>query len=61
MTNCPVSALLIAFEMFGFSAGNHFLLVIAITYLLSGDFGIWSAQQIRYSKFEPGRVDRSTH
>ena len=61
VTNCPITALLISFEMFGFGASNHFLLAIAITYLLSGNFGIWSAQMIRYSKFEPGRVDRTTH
>lgn len=61
VTNCPVTALLIAFEMFGFGASNHFLLVIAITYLLSGNFGIWSEQLIRYSKFEPGRIDQKTH
>lgn len=61
VTNCPITALLIAFEMFGFAPGSLFLVVIAITYMLSGNFGIWSAQLIRYSKFEPGRIDQKTH
>ena len=61
VTNCPITALMIAFEMFGFGAGGMFLLVIAITYLLSGYFGIWSAQQIRFSKYDPEIIDRNTH
>ena len=61
VTNCPVTALLIAFEMFGFSAGSLFLLVIAITYMLSGNFGIWSTQLIRYSKLDSERIDQKTH
>jgi hypothetical protein len=52
---------MIAFEMFGFGAGTLFLLVTAITYLLSGYFGIWSSQMIRFSKYDPGIIDRKTH
>ena len=61
VTNCPITALMIAFEMFGFGAGTMFLLVVAVTYLLSGYFGIWSAQMIRFSKYDPGIIDRKTH
>ena len=61
VTNCPITALLIAFEMFGFSASSHFLIVIALTYLISGNFGIWSSQMIRFSKYEPERIDEKTH
>ena len=61
VTNCPVTALMIAFEMFGFGAGTLFLLVVAVTYLFSGYFGIWSSQMIRFSKYDPGIIDRKTH
>lgn len=58
VTNCPIAALLISFEMFGFSGGSYFMLAIAITYLYSGNFGIYSAQGIRYDRFFPTRINR---
>lgn len=61
ITNCPVASLLICFELFGFDAMPYFLLAIPIAYLFSGNYGIYSAQHIRYSKFFPGRLDELTH
>ncbi len=61
VTNCPISALIISFEMFGFGGTTYFLLAIAITYLLSGNYGIYHGQTIRYSKFSPGEINRRTH
>ncbi len=61
VTNCPISSLIISFELFGFEGTAYFLIVIAITYLLSGNYGIYHGQTIRYNKFEPGKVNRRTH
>ena len=61
VTNCPIASLLIAFEMFGFEASSYFILAIAITYLFSGNYGIYSAQKIRFSKWDPAQVDADTH
>ena len=61
VTNCPVASLLICFEMFGFDAMPFFLLAVSFTYLFSGNFGLYHGQVIRYSKYEPGKVNAHTH
>lgn len=61
VTNCPLAALLISFEMFGFEAAPYFLMAVAITYTFSGNFGIYHTQKIYFSKYEPSIVDRYTH
>ncbi len=61
VTNCPIASLLISCEMFGFGGSSFYLMAVAITYLFSGNYGIYSAQKIRHSKFEPGRIDANTH
>lgn len=61
VTNCPVASLLIAFELFGFEASSYFILAIAITYLFSGNYGIYAAQRIRFSKWDPAEVDSFVH
>ena len=61
VTNCPVASLLICFEMFGFDAMPYFLLAISFTYLFSGNFGLYHGQVIRYSKYEPGKVNARAH
>ena len=61
VTNCPIASLLISCEMFGFGGSSFYLIAIAITYLFSGNFGLYSAQKILHSKFEPGRIDEYTH
>jgi H+/Cl- antiporter ClcA len=61
VTNCPIASLLISCEMFGFEGSTLYLLAIAITYLFSGNYGLYSAQHILDSKFDPGRIDSFTH
>lgn len=61
VTNCPMAALLISFELFGFGASSFFLIAVAITYLFSGNYGLYASQKILYSKLEHSRVDRFTH
>ncbi len=61
VTNCPIASLLISCEMFGFEGSTLYLLAIAITYLFSGNYGLYSAQHILDSKFDPGRIDSLTH
>lgn len=61
VTNCPITALLLAFEMFGFISPAIFLLVVAISYMLSGYYGLYSAQNIIHSKTQPVVVNRRTH
>lgn len=61
VTNCPVTALLICFEMFGFEAMPFYLLAIALVFVFSGNFGIYRGQKIRFSKYEDRRVDTHAH
>lgn len=61
VTNCPITSLLIAFELFGFDGALYFILTIAICYMLSGYYGLYSSQKIVYSKYHEKIVNRFTH
>ena len=61
VTNCPLGTLLICFEMFGFEGWPYYLLAIAIAYTVSGNYGLYHHQKIRYGKFRPGREDANAH
>ena len=58
VTNCPISSLLICFELFGYEGMPYFLLAIAFSYLFSGYFGLYSTQKIMYSKYKTRFIDR---
>lgn len=58
VTNCPISSLLICFELFGYEGMPYFLLTIAFSYLFSGYFGLYSTQKIMYSKYKTKFIDR---
>ena len=61
VTNCPMTSILIGFELFGFELSPFILLGVAITFLFSGNYGLYGSQKIRYSKYDPGRVDINAH
>lgn len=50
VTNCPVTALLISFELFGFEHSGYYLIAIAVSYMLSGYYGLYHAQEIIHPK-----------
>lgn len=52
VTNCPIASLLIGFEMFGYHNAYYFLVITAISYMLSGRYSLYHTQRIVYSKFE---------
>ncbi len=52
VTNSPISSILIAFELFGFTAMPYFSSTIAVSYMLSGYFSLYHSQKIVYSKTE---------
>ena len=53
VTNTPISALLIALELFGMDAFPFMMLGIAVSYMLSGYSGLYHSQKIVYSKLKP--------
>ena len=58
VTNCPITTLLISFELFGFSGIPYFMIAISLSYLLSGYKGLYSDQIIVYSKYRPHFINR---
>ena len=62
VTNCPLSALVLAFEVFSFCNPGGFLMAVAASFLVSGYGGLYEKQKCAFSKqAEPaglGREDR---
>ena len=69
VTNCPMASLLLALELF---AGNSygmftgqslglFAVCIAVSYMLSGYYGLYSEQKIVYSKFSQEMVNKNAN
>lgn len=58
VTNSPISSILIGVEMFGGQGLWFFCLAIALSYVLSGYFGIYKSQLIIYSKYRPVYVHK---
>ena len=58
VTNCPISSLLICFELFGYEPMPYFLLAIAFSYWVSGYSGLYRAQKIVYSKYRSNYIDK---
>jgi H+/Cl- antiporter ClcA len=61
VTNSPITSLLICFELFGFDGMPYFLLAIALSYMLSGYYGLYSSQKIIYSKYKTEYINRKTN
>jgi H+/Cl- antiporter ClcA len=61
VTNCPITSLLISFELFGYDGMPYFLLTTAFSYMLSGYFGLYRSQKIVYSKYKTNYINKATH
>lgn len=60
VTNCPITSMLIAFELFGFEGVSYFLIAIAVSYATSGYYGLYKDQTIVYSKYKARFVNKKT-
>ena len=60
ITNCPITSLLISFELFGYAGVPYFLLSVAFSYMFSGYSGLYHSQRIMYSKFKTSYINRKT-
>ena len=65
VTNCPLSSLLLAVELFAGSGGLFpgqnlvlFAVTIAVSYMLSGYYSLYTEQKILYSKLRPEFINR---
>lgn len=50
VVNCPIASILLSVELFGSSGIVLFAVVAAVSYMMSGYYGLYSGQKIMYSK-----------
>ncbi len=60
VVNCPIASTMLALEVFGGENILLFALVCAVSYLLSGCFGLYKSQKIVYSKLDAHYIDIET-
>lgn len=58
VTNCPITAFILGIELFGSNGALFFMVTSAVSYMLSGYYGLYSEQKIVYSKFKPEFIDK---
>ena len=58
VTNCPMTSILLALELFGGKQMPLFALCCAVSYMLSGYYSLYSEQKILYSKLRPVFIDK---
>ena len=49
-TNCPLASLFLGLELFGGAGLEWFLLTVALSYFISGYYGLYSQQKILFAK-----------
>lgn len=57
-TNCPLTSILLAYELFGGAGLPLYALCCGVAYMLSGYYGLYSEQKIVYSKFRTEWIDK---
>lgn len=58
VTNCPITSLLIAIEIFGAKGMYYYLICIAISYLISDYHSLYHSQTIVYSKWKTEFINK---
>lgn len=61
VTNCPLTSILLSYELFGGQGLPLYALCCALSYMLSGYSGLYHAQKIVYSKLRPEYINQDTH
>lgn len=60
VTNSPLTSLLLAFELFGFAGMPYYLVTVAVSYMISGRYGLYHAQKLMYAKTETTFINSKT-
>jgi len=58
VVNCPLASIVLAIELFGSDGIIYYALVSGISYMMSGYFGLYSSQNIMYSKLRAEFTNR---
>ncbi len=61
VTNCPITSLVIALELFGYEGMEYFSIIIAVTFALSGYYGLYASQKFVYSKTRTEFINRRSN
>lgn len=61
VTNCPISTIFMGFELFGFEAMPYFVITVAVSFALSGYYGLYSSQKFTYSKTKTEFINIKAH
>ncbi len=59
VVNCPMASFALCVELFSGGSIVHFAVAIAVSFMLSGYYGLYSGQKIVYSKRRARFVDRN--
>lgn len=60
VVNCPTASVFLALEVFGSSNILIFAIVCGVSYIMSGNFGLYKSQKIMYSKIDEHYIDENT-
>lgn len=58
--NCPIASIILSIELFGSQGIILFALTAAVSYMLSGYYGLYSSQKIMYSKLKAEYINQKT-
>jgi len=60
VVNCPIASIILSLEVFGAEGIIFFAIATAVSYMLSGYFGLYESQKIAYSKIDDEYIDVHT-
>ncbi len=60
VVNCPIASIILSLEVFGAEGIIFFAIATAVSYMLSGYFGLYESQKIAYSKIDNEYIDVHT-
>lgn len=61
VVNCPIASIILSVEAFGAEGVLFFAIMCAVTYMMSGYFGLYKSQEFQYSKLSDEQIDIDTN
>lgn len=61
VTNCPISTMFLAFELCGYEGMPYYVLATAVSFSLSGYYGLYHSQKFVYSKIKTEFINRKSN
>ncbi len=57
VVNCPIASIILSIELFGTGGVLYFAMAVAVSYVISGYYSLYSGQKIVYSKLKSDLID----